>query len=213
MLKVSNVRFATILIVLGGTLALSRMNAHRSADVLVKPLDQIPTEIDGWSGEAAPRLSDAVESRLLATAYLTRTYRQKQREMSLLVTYYAQQNGGESMHSPKNCLPGAGWEAWDFRTVTVPGGFRQERVNLYSIQKDGQRMQVLYWYQSRSRIIANEYAGKAWLVWDALSTGKTGGTLVRLMMPDRPGSVGEGVRFASRLIPEVQRCLGRVSTD
>src|SRR4051794_379662 len=165
-------------------------------------------EIDHWSGTAAARLSDAVESRLLATNYLTRIYRRNERQMSLLITYYSQQNSGESMHSPRNCLPGAGWEAWDYKTIMVPVGSRKEIVNLYSIQKDGQRMQVLYWYQSRSRIVANEYAGKAWLVWDGLTMRKTGGALVRLMMADRAGSVDEEVRFAARLIPEVQHCLG-----
>lgn len=180
-------------------------------DKLLLHLENIPLQIGDWSGEAAPRLSDSVESRLLATDYLTRMYRRQDREMSLLVTYYSQQESGETMHSPRNCLPGAGWEAWDYKTVTVPVGSRNERVNLYSVQKDGQRMQVLYWYQSRARVVANEYVGKVFLVWDALMDGRTGGALVRLMMADSPGAVQEEIRFAAHLLPEVQRCLGRTS--
>src|SRR3954447_858753 len=112
-MKESYWRFALILLILGGTLALSRVSAGRTPDSLARPLEQISMEIDHWSGTAAARLSDAVESRLLATNYLTRIYRRNERQMSLLITYYSQQNSGESMHSPRNCLPGAGWEAWD----------------------------------------------------------------------------------------------------
>jgi EpsI family protein len=198
----------TVVLVLAGTLAVSRWSQQRVPDSLVSPLESIPLRIGGWSGAAAPKLPESVESRLLATEYLARVYQRENRSMGMLVTYYAQQRAGESMHSPKNCLPGAGWEAWDYRTVSVPVGPRREVVNLYSVQKNGERMLVLYWYQSRSRVIAGEYTGKAYLVWDALVDGRTGGALVRLNMPHAEGALEDQLRFASLLIPAVQQCLG-----
>jgi EpsI family protein len=199
-----------VVLLLGGTLAASKWSDRRAVpDELRVPLDRIPLQIGDWSGSPAARLPQRVEARLLATAYLARIYRQKHREMSLFVTYYSQQRAGESMHSPKNCLPGEGWEAWNYGTVMVPVGSRNEEVNLYSIQKNGERMQALYWYQSPSRVIASEYAGKFYLVWDALKDGRTGGALVRLIMADAADTVREQVRFASLLMPEMQRCLGR----
>jgi EpsI family protein len=205
----SSSRFAAAIVMLSGTLVASRMSEQRIPDHLVSPLATIPLQISDWSGSSTPRLSDDLEAELLATDYLIRFYRRHNREINVLVAYYAQQRAGESMHSPKNCLPGEGWEAWDYRTVSVAVGSRSEQVNLYSIQKDGERMQVLYWYQSRSRIIANEYAAKVYLVWDALRNGHTGGALVRLIMPEALDAVDDEVRFASLLLPEVQRCLGK----
>lgn len=85
-------------------------------------------------------------------------------------------------------------------------------VNNHSIQKGGERNIVLYWYQSGSRIIASEYLGKMLkmlLMRDAISNGRTDGALVRIVLPDRPGAIEEGVGFASALIPEIARCFGR----
>jgi len=50
-----------------------------------------------------------------------------------------------------------------------------------------QRALVLYWYQSRDRVIASEYIGKVLLVRDALFSGRTSGSIVRIVVPDRPG--------------------------
>jgi hypothetical protein len=42
---------------------------------------------------------------------------------------------------------------------------------------------VFYWYQSRCRVIAGEYAGKFWMMADAISRNRTDGSLVRLITP------------------------------
>lgn len=206
-LSASSVRFGSAVAILCGTLCAYKMTGQRTPDTLARSLDSIPLQIGEWTGVAAPQLNERVESRLAATGYLTRLYHHNGREVGVLVTYYSQQRAGESMHSPKNCLPGAGWEPWEFRTIRLATTPEPTPVNLYSVQKEGDRMQVLYWYQSPHRIIANEYAGKAWLVWDALSTGKTAGALVRLTMPHHADGLDEELQFAARLIPEIQRCF------
>ncbi len=112
------------------------------------------------------------------------------------------------MHSPKHCLPGSGWEIWKHGSALVPVNGRQIEINQYSIQNSGQRLLVFYWYQSRERILSSEYMGKILLAKDALLTGHTAGSLVRVTLPDVPAAPEEGVAFASVLIPAMQRCLG-----
>ena len=112
------------------------------------------------------------------------------------------------MHSPKHCLPGAGWEIWQHDSAMVPINGKRYEVNQYSIQNAGSRMLMLYWYQSRDRITASEYLGKVLLARDTIMTGHTAGSLVRIMLADVPGAGKEGVAFAAKLIPEVQRCFG-----
>src|SRR5262249_9600712 len=160
-------------------------------------------------GGANQTLRDDVLTVLKPTSYLSRLYRKDGEQIELFVAYYSQQRAGESMHSPKNCLPGSGWEVWNYGTASVPVNGRQVTVNRYSVQNGPQRMLVLYWYQSKSRIIANEYLGKICLVRDALLSGQTAGSIVRLTLPDRPGALEDGVAFASNLIPQVQTCFGR----
>ncbi|HUQ92345.1 MAG TPA: EpsI family protein [Bryobacteraceae bacterium] len=202
-------RFWAAVALLAGTLAGSKAGASRQPDALEHSLDALPLVMDGWTGTDLPRLTEKVEARLAATQYLSRVYRKNGREMTLLVSYYSEQKAGESMHSPQACLPGAGWEPWKHSIVQVPVEGRNVSANLYSVQKQSQRMQVLYWYQSRKRILASEYSGKVMLLWDSIQGSRTGGSLVRLMMPDTPDSVEKQVQFASKLIPAMQQCLGR----
>jgi EpsI family protein len=82
------------------------------------------------------------------------------------------------------------------------------RINKYAIQNQGFRRLILYWYQSRNRIIASEYLGKVLLVKDTLIEGNTAGAIVRITMPDDPESAEEGPAFASDIVTEVQRCFG-----
>ena len=54
------------------------------------------------------------------TSYLSRTYRKGSNDADLFIAFYAQQRAGESMHSPKHCLPGSGWEIWKHDSAPVP---------------------------------------------------------------------------------------------
>jgi hypothetical protein len=53
--------------------------------------------------------------------------------------------------------------------------------------------------------------GKVLLAKDALFSGRTAGSLVRIVMPDKPGTPQQGVAFAAKLIPEVERCFGEAN--
>ena len=198
---------ATFLL-LSATLVASRMAADRRTDSLAQPLDSIDRKIVGLTGTDNPQLADEVLAQLKPTSYLVRNYRDQSLSLDLFIAYYAQQRAGESMHSPKHCLPGSGWEIWKHDSAMVPFNGRQVEVNQYSIQNSGQRMIVFYWYQSKDRIFASELLGKILLAWDALVGGHTAGSLVRIILADRPTAPAEGAVFAARIMPQVQRCFG-----
>lgn len=181
---------------------------QKRPETLERPLDTFPTRIGGWSAEANPSPSREVLQELLASAFLSRTYRREDKSINLFIAYYEQQRAGESMHSPKNCLPGSGWELWDHSLIDIPVNGSAVTVNKYLVEKAGSRAVVIYWYQSRRRIIAREITGKLLLIRDALVERRTGGSIVRLTIPEQPGAVEDGVSFASRIIPLVQFCLG-----
>ena len=105
---------------------------------------------------------------------------------SVYVGYYDYQVQGKTIHSPKNCLPGAGWEAVEngTRTLAVDGG-RSVTVNRYFAANTEQRAQamVYYWYQGRGRVEANEYRVKWNLLRDAAMHGRTEEALVRIVVP------------------------------
>ena len=200
--------FAATIALLVGTIFLSDLAAYRIPSPLAVPLEQIVPSVAGWTAIKDEKLPEGTLRALDATSYLSRTYRKDSKELDLFVAFYSQQRAGESMHSPKHCLPGAGWEIWKHDSALVATNGSQYEVNKYSIQNSGTRMLMLYWYQSKSRIIASEYLGKVLLAKDTIMTGRTAGSIVRIMLPDVPSAPGEGVAFAASIIPEVQRCFG-----
>ena len=46
---------------------------------------------------------------------------------------------------------------------------------------------VMYWYQSRDRVVAQEYAAKFWVVADAIRYNRTDTALVRIIVPINRG--------------------------
>jgi EpsI family protein len=194
---------------LSATLVASKVTAHRTTEALAQPLDSIPFTLGEFSGSSNPPLTENVLKELKASNYISRRYRKSGLEADLFIAYYAQQRAGESMHSPKHCLPGAGWEIWDYDSMPIAVGGREFTVNKYSISHAGERKQVLYWYESRERVFSSEYLGKLLLARDALMHNSTAASLVRIIVPDQPGAADAAGRFASVLIPEIQRCFGQ----
>jgi EpsI family protein len=123
----------------------------------------------------------------------------------LYVGYYQSQRTGATYHSPKNCLPGAGWQFMDSEQVPVmvPGG-GAPIINKVMIQKGLDKQVILYWYQDRGRIIASEYSAKGFLIWDSMTKKRTDGSLVRISVPVRTSdeqAFAEGFEFMRDIFP------------
>lgn len=208
MTKPSSIPFAVTATLLVGTILVASLSERRIPENLAVPLGRIDYHIDGWTKFAEQKLDAQTLKTLDATSYLSRTFKKDGLELDLFVAFYAQQRAGESMHSPKNCLPGSGWEIWRQESAWIPVNGLQVKVNKYSIENLGQRELMFYWYQSKTRIVASEYFGKILLARDALLTGQTAAAIVRITLPDVPGADLKGTAFAARVIPEVERCFG-----
>ena len=161
----------------------------------------LPLTVGEWHGRVGPPLDKKVLDILGADDYTTRIYSDRLgHQAGLYVGYHATQRQGDSIHSPMNCLPGAGWQP--VLTERLPlnatsnaspghGEGATVTVNKVLIQKGEDRQLVLYWYQSHGRVVASEYAAKAWLFVDAMRTGRTDAGLVRIVVPIDPQSSGE----------------------
>lgn len=102
----------------------------------------------------------------------------------LFVGYFGKQLEGSTIHSPRNCLPGGGWEPVEHRRVPLETERYSGTVNRYVIQnRTGERALVYYWYQGRGRIAANEFLVKWDLLRDAVVKRRTDEALVRLVFP------------------------------
>jgi EpsI family protein len=201
--------YAAVCLLLSSTVLALRVTDARKPDTLETALESIGTRITDWQLASTATLNAVELQAVRPTAYIARTYSRGDLQAGVFVAYYALQRAGESMHSPRNCLPGEGWDIWQQGSVQIDLDGKPVDINRTLIQNAGNRLAVLYWYQSRSRIIANEYVGKLLLVRDALLNRSTGGALVRITLPESAAMGPEGAQFAAGLMREVQRCLGR----
>jgi EpsI family protein len=192
------------------------VKASRIEDVPMRePFASFPSAIGGWNGRAAQRLSEDVERVLGADDYLSRTYDMGHNRVGLFIGYYKSQRQGDSMHSPLNCLPGAGWQpiAKSYVPITVTDAAGQTfdiTVNRYIIEKGLDQQVVLYWYQSHGRVIANEYRSKVFMVYDAARLNRSDAALVRVTSARRPleGSHADAEVRAIEFVKAVFPTLG-----
>ncbi len=183
---------------------------------LRKPLSTVPDEVGGWTLVRTDTMTQNVLANVGVEDYIMRTYRGPDGlPVSVYVGYYERQGEKDTIHSPKHCLPGAGWRPVEtsvisFDTPGVNGG--RTRAIRSVIQNGRERQLVLYWYQSRGRNITDEYAAKVWLVVDSIFRKRNDGALVRVMAPLGEAVSAEAIEvpvvsFVRALLPEVVACF------
>lgn len=168
----------------GFLLTLSAQN--QEAAQLERPLKSMPVTLAGVTGEE--HIVTDEEARVAGfTDYVFRIYQPDSlKAFSVYVGYYDSQATGKTIHSPRNCLPGAGWQTVESGTVSLPMGGSQVTVNRYILANGPAQAIVLYWYQGRGRVAHSEYAVKWDLLRDAATRGRTEEALVRVMVPIPP---------------------------
>jgi len=177
-----------------------------------QPLHELPYAIAGWHGQEQP-FDDQIIQAVGVTDYTNRVYFEGAAPaVALYIGYYASQEAGDTIHSPKNCLPAAGWDPLrsGYATISVPGEQRNIVVNEYVIAKDQEKQLVFYWYQGRGRVIASEYSGKFWMTMDAISRNRTDGALVRAITPIDDGEAKARSRlldFTQALFPDLDSLI------
>jgi EpsI family protein len=192
-MPVSTMRLAVLAITFGVTAAFVEA-AHTQRQIPERPpLRSFPIQVDEWRGRVSPDFDDRIVQILGADEYLTRVYQQgSEPPVDLFVGYYGSQTTGAVIHSPLNCLPGAGWQFIERERIAleVPPGTRKNAassrpvtVNRVLMQKGEDHLVALYWYHERGRVIASEYASRVYMMLDAARYGRTDGALIRVVTP------------------------------
>lgn len=198
----------------GGALLVSGVR-DQVAVPLRSPLDAtLPVELEGLTPEDL-RLPEEEVAVAGVSSYVLRAYPHGalggEAAFSVYAGYYDSQRQGKTIHSPRNCLPGAGWEVLSSGRAELSAGDRgRVSVNRYLIGAGDARAVVLYWYQGRGRIEANEYVVKWNLLRDAALLGRTEEALVRIVVPvwsSEEASLAQAVRIAEKVVPAMFRAL------
>jgi len=189
--------------------------SHGEATPPARPLSEFPKQIESYrDADDIPFDQDTLKV-LGVTDYVNRVYFSPVNgEVGLYVGYFRTQRTGASIHSPKNCLPGAGWQPTvsQIYELQLDDG-RKVPVNLYVIRKDLDQQIVIYWYQSHGRMVASEYWGKLYLIYDAMRLNRTDAALVRITAPVRNGDTEaarqQAIAFAKQVAVDVEQIIPR----
>ena len=119
-----------------------------SAAPVVPPrvaLEGFPRSIGEYRAALDHAITHDVAAVLLADDYVDRTYRSANgKEAEVFIAYYKAQKAGESMHSPKNCLPGSGWDPVLSDRITIHSADGPVIVNRYVTQNGPRKLLILY---------------------------------------------------------------------
>lgn len=168
-----------------------------------RPLDQVPHQFNSWNMVQESEVDPETQSILKADDTLNRVYRNTSAgaDVSLFVASFRTQRNGKAPHSPKNCMPGSGWTQLSSESYPIDAGLAAPIVvNRYVIVHGQERELVLYWYQSRDRVVADEFRAKYWVVADAIRLNRTDTALVRVIVPIVNNDEGAATRVGSDFI-------------
>ena len=172
---------------------------HYFASTPVRPerrsFDEFPLEFGEWSCPERQFMDEKTERNLGVTDYFICPYFQPDEigAVDVYVGYHASQvreegggSGENSIHPPAHCLPGSGWDIIENQTVPLGlAGLRHENdtVKRLIIAKGEARQLVYYWYQSRGRVISEDWKKIIYVGLDRATRQRTDGSLVRFTIP------------------------------
>jgi EpsI family protein len=199
-------RYAMILTVILAAQAAGAyvVNSRHEQIPQIKPLNTLSHVLGPWSLQKEYTIEAEVQDVLKADDTLSRLYTSSSPRsgVDLFVAFFKSQRSGVAPHSPKNCLPGAGWveERSEILHFDVPGRAKPLEVNHYVVQRGDNKNAVLYWYQSRERSVASEYNAKMYVIADAIRYNRSDTALIRVIVPFEGNNADHATEIAKNFV-------------
>jgi EpsI family protein len=182
-----NSKFIIVILVLLVAIGVNHYFSQPDISLPRKSLAEFPRTLGDWTAISDHQIDSRAMNILQVDDYITRDYRNSRGDIiGLYIGYFKSQREGKGIHSPRQCLPGAGWNPVNIAVyqMKVPGHNPElVPVNKFVMGKGLDRQLYLFWYHGRGRVYANEYWNKIYLIWDGLTKKRTDGALVRVNNP------------------------------
>jgi len=179
----ANLRFTLVAILLMGVALFLRSWNHNEIVPAREDFRSLPHQLGDWTGVDS-NIPPDVLAVLGPGDFLLRSYQTMSAEnppVDLFLAYFPSQRTGDTIHSPKHCLPGAGWLPVESNRVTLSWpGKNPFQANRYVIAKGTQRALAVYWYWAHNRAVASEYWAKFYLIDDSIRLNRSDGSLIRV---------------------------------
>ena len=205
----SSARFLIAAVLLAVTAIFLQARSRNELVPVRQPLKAFPQQLGEWTGTDVAIPQDVLDV-LGQGDFLLRVYQDgsgRDPDVDLFLAYFSSQRAGDTIHSPKNCLPGAGWSPIEASRISISSPGRVHfPANRYIIAKGTERQLVLYWYWAHDRAVASEYLAKFYLVADSIRMNRSDGSLVRVTTPLRSEESADAaldrlLAFAGKVVP------------
>jgi len=189
---------------------------HLHHDITVpvnRPLREIPAHLQGWRMVSQWHFDDSILQVLKPTDYVYRQYVGS--EGSRVSFYLGYHGGGKNsgpVHSPKHCLPGAGWHRLSEQNVRIHVG--GEGVSMVqAVYQNGESKELfLYWFQVMGKCLTNEYSLKLTDIFNSIVHGRRDAAFIRISIPfdgSDKNALATGRRFVRDFYPVIESFLPR----
>jgi len=213
----SHWRFTLVALLLAMTAIFLQARGRTETRPSREPLASLPYRLGPWAGTDVAMPQDILDI-LGPGDFLQRFYENtdaSQPYVDLFLAYFPSQRAGDTIHSPKHCLPGAGWLPTESSRISIslPDHLPFE-ANRYVIAKGDERQLVLYWYLAHDRALASEYWAKFYLIADSIRLNRSDGSLIRIITPLPSGESVDAAQqrllaFAANVVPRLDRYIPR----
>lgn len=204
-------RFTIAVVILAGTALL--VYARNTTEVIParQPLSGFPKTFGSLISKEDEITKEQLETLGPGDFLFRSYYAEGVIPVDLFIAYFPSQRSGDTIHSPKNCLPGSGWTPVESDRVTLNLPAQAPfAANRYLVVQGENRELVLYWFWAHNRAVASEYSAKFYLVADSIRMHRTDGSMIRLTTPLAPNESIDSaqqrlVAFARNITPIVSR--------
>lgn len=209
-------RFLPVVFLLVATALLLQARERNESLPPQSGLSSFPSQIGEWRGRDVPFSPGELEV-LGPGEFLLRDYVSSAGKpfINVYIAFFPSQRTGDTIHSPKNCLPGSGWAPMQSTRISVARTDGATiSINRYIVANRDNRDLVFYWYQAHGRITPSEYWAKIFLVTDAIRLNRTDGALVRVLTPianaqDEGLAQNRALEFVNQMLPLLDRYIPR----
>ena len=204
---VTRIAVCIVLIAVSGFYA-RELSASRVQSAGMPPLEAVQKNVGTWTSREIPMSQETLDV-LKADHWMFRDYRNAEgSRVVVFVAYFANQEVGSQIHSPRNCLPGSGWTVQSIDPVSLAVSDPPQDCNLMQIERKGDRQEVFYWFKTRSGTVTGEYALKWDLVKNSLKRRPTDAAFIRFMSTEKDSQAMKSLM--SVLNPQIHGALGEV---
>jgi len=170
-------------------------------------LDNFPLQIDGWAGRL-DQVDRATIELLNPDRYFAATYTNAAGDrVQLFFDYFSSRSMSRGIHSPRNCLPGAGWviARSDDRSLTLENRFIP--ATRFYLSLGGSNQVMDFWYITRHGETSDDYTFKLFGLLSSLTFQPGDVAFVRIAAAGDSLSLAALESFEKIITLEIDRLL------